>query len=334
MEYGLFYYLACDANQSPYQRYQDTIAQIELGEDLGWQGAWFSEFHFNHRLCIMPSPLLVAAAVAQRTRQMRLGTAVLSLPLSNPLRVAEDTATLDILSDGRLELGVGTGAGPDNYRGMGIDYEERRGRFEEAMDVIVEAWTQEDFSYSGKHYTVDGVNVAPKPIQKPHPPVHVASSSGDSVEFAATRGFSLLITLLHGREDTPTTLGQHLKQYRARLAECGHDPLKITMLFPTYVTDNPEEIRPITEPTMTNYLDASAYLGEAAGKEGSYHYEDSLPASIYGTPEQCVQRIMEMKEEFGFDRCISWFNAGGLIPHEKVVKSMKLFSKEVMPYVR
>ena len=331
MEYGLFYQLACDAHQSPHQRYQDTIAQIELGEDLGWLGTWFAEFHFNPRVSVIPSPLVVAAAVAQRTRQMRLGMGVTLLPLNNPLRVAEDAATLDILSDGRLEFGVGTGAGTSQYRGLGIDYEERRERFKETMDVIIGAWTQDDFSYSGKHYTVDGVNVVPKPIQNPHPPVHVASSSGDSLEFAATRGFSLMITLLHGGSDT-ATLGQHLKQHRARLAECGHDPAKstISMVFPTYVTDNPEEVRPITEPTMTNYFDS---LGDDSTHQ-DYTYDDAISASLYGTPEQCVQRIMEMKEEFGFHQLISWWNPGGLIPHEKVVDSMKLFSKEVMPYVR
>jgi hypothetical protein len=152
MRFGFFDQLPCAEGYSERQRYQDIMAQIELGDALGFQTAWLGELHFSRPFSILANPLMVLAAAAQRTRRIRLGTAVTLLPLHNPVKVAEEAATADILSDGRLEFGVGRGTAPLHYVGYDIPQEESRERFEEGLDFILQAWTHESFSYQGKYF--------------------------------------------------------------------------------------------------------------------------------------------------------------------------------------
>src|SRR5262249_36151248 len=152
MEFGTFYQLPCAAEQSPLQRYEDTLMQIQRADSLGLDVAWLAELQFFPTFSIMPSPLLVASALAQRTHRIRLGIAVNLLPLHHPLRNAEDAATLDILSNGRLEYGAGRGSIPLHFAGYNVALEESRERFLEALDVVLLAWTTDSFSYEGKYY--------------------------------------------------------------------------------------------------------------------------------------------------------------------------------------
>ncbi|GIX46486.1 MAG: hypothetical protein KatS3mg131_0697 [Candidatus Tectimicrobiota bacterium] len=152
MQFATFYQLPCASHQSPLQRYEDTMIQIQHADALGFDVAWLAELHFYPDFSIMPSPLLVASALSQRTRRIRLGIAVNLLPLHNPLRNAEDAATLDLLSHGRLEYGAGRGSLPHHFAGYNVPLEESRQRFLEALDVILLAWTSTAFSYEGKYY--------------------------------------------------------------------------------------------------------------------------------------------------------------------------------------
>src|SRR6266852_5623559 len=138
MRFGFFDQLPRADWQSERQRYQDILAQIELGDELGFDTAWLGELHFSRPFSILASPLMVLAAAAQRTRRIRLGTAVTLLPLHNPVKVAEEAATADILSNGRLEFGVGRGTAPLHYMGYDIPQDESRERFEEALDFVVQ----------------------------------------------------------------------------------------------------------------------------------------------------------------------------------------------------
>ncbi|MBI3328914.1 MAG: LLM class flavin-dependent oxidoreductase, partial [Nitrospinae bacterium] len=146
MKFGLFYEIPCAAGQSASQRYEETLAQIELADDLGFATAWLAELHFHGPLAIMSAPLLVAAALARRTRRIRLGIAVNVLPLHHPLRCAEEAATLDVLSGGRMEFGAGRGALAMHFEGFNVPLSEGRGRFLEGLEVIKKAWTEESFS--------------------------------------------------------------------------------------------------------------------------------------------------------------------------------------------
>ena len=152
MRFWFFVQWPCAAGFSEQQRYKDILAQIELGDELGFDTAWLGELHFGRAFSILADPLMVLAAAAQRTTRIRLGTAVMLLPLHHPLKIAEEAAITDILSDGRLEFGVGRGAFPLYYVGFGVPQEESRERFEEALDFILAAWKSEKFSFDGKYF--------------------------------------------------------------------------------------------------------------------------------------------------------------------------------------
>jgi alkanesulfonate monooxygenase SsuD/methylene tetrahydromethanopterin reductase-like flavin-dependent oxidoreductase (luciferase family) len=156
----------CLKAQSGSQRYQDILAQIELGDALGFDTAWLGELHFIPSFSCLASPLILAAA-AQRTKRVRLGTAVTLLPLHNPVKKAEDAATLDVLSGGRLEFGSRERRHPVYFAGYNVPQDESRERFEESLEVILRAWTSERFSYQGKYFRVQDVRLTPQPLQKP-----------------------------------------------------------------------------------------------------------------------------------------------------------------------
>src|SRR5215469_18263582 len=147
MKFGLHYQLPCHNLQSPVQRYRDTLEQAAHAEDLGFESVWPVEQHFDPELSILPSPLLLLAALAERTRNLRLGIAIVLLPLSHPIRVAEEIATLDVLSNGRVEFGIGRGAIPTHFTGFGVPQAESRERFVEALEVIIKAWSTERVSH-------------------------------------------------------------------------------------------------------------------------------------------------------------------------------------------
>src|SRR5271169_6583712 len=159
MRFGFFDQLPCAETQSESRRYEDILGQIELGDRLGFDTVWLGELHFGRSSSILACPLMVLAAAAQRTQRIRLGTTVSLLPLHNPVKIAEDAATADILSNGRLELGVGRGTAPLHYAGYGIPMEESRERFDEALDFIVGAWTNERFTHHGKFFHADALTV-------------------------------------------------------------------------------------------------------------------------------------------------------------------------------
>ena len=159
MRFGFFDQLPRADWQSESQRYQDILAQIELGDELGFDTAWLGELHFIPSFSCLASPLMILAAAAQRTKRIRLGTAVTLLPLHNPVKMAEDAATLDVLSDGRLEFGVGRGATPVYFAGYNVPQEESRERFEESLEIILRAWTSERLSYEGKYFRVQDVRL-------------------------------------------------------------------------------------------------------------------------------------------------------------------------------
>ena len=147
MKFGVFYQLPCAEDQSPAQRYQDTIAQVQLADELGFDAAWLAELHFNSRFSVMPAPMVIGAAMAQTTSRIRIGTAVHLVPLHQPIRLAEEAAALDVLSNGRSIFGIGRGAIPAHFQGYAVDYEEARDRFTEGLEMVLGMWTNDDYSY-------------------------------------------------------------------------------------------------------------------------------------------------------------------------------------------
>ena len=350
MEFGVFYQLPCDEDQSAQQRYADTIAQCQLADSLGFDNAWLAELHFHPTFSITPSPLLLASAVAQTTRHIRLGTAVNLMPLYHPIRLAEEIATLDVISGGRAILGIGRGIIPSHFEGYGVSMEEGRKRFDECLRLIVDAWTKDELDFQGEYYQVRDVGVVPKPLQKPHPPIHVAATGPDTFELVGSMGYNLLVApVIAGNQ--PAVDGA--KVYREMLAKAGHDPKKgkLSVTLPIYVSEDRHKTDGVLKDTINSYIkSAQAMLTSPAANRaaavnpriarmqegiGKLNYEQVLKDNtVIGTPEECVERLNQFQELFGAQEYSGWFNIGGRLPHDVVTKSMQLFAEKVMPEFR
>jgi alkanesulfonate monooxygenase SsuD/methylene tetrahydromethanopterin reductase-like flavin-dependent oxidoreductase (luciferase family) len=177
MKFGIHYSLSCSPDQSLVRRYQDTIQQAVYAEDLGFESIWPVEQHFNQSLSALHCPTLLLAALAARTQSLRLGTGIIQLGLNHRQRVAEEIATLDVLSGGRVEFGVGRGSNPTHFAGFGVPLSESQERMEESLDYTEDAFAKERFSFGGRFFRGKDICLSPRPVQKPCPPVTVAVNS-------------------------------------------------------------------------------------------------------------------------------------------------------------
>src|ERR1700731_4700581 len=304
MRFGFFDQLPCASGYSEPQRYKDILAQIELGDAVGFDTVWLGEIHFIREFSILADPLMVLAAAAQRTSRIRLGTAVTLLPLHSPIKIAEEAAIADILSDGRLEFGVGRGIAR-HYPSYGIPPEESRGRFDEALDFILAAWTNDSFSFDGKYFQARELSVVPRPVQTPHPPVRIAANSPDTFPLAARHRLPIFASPLI---NPPDKLKAGLVVYRQSLPAGTVDDTALA--FPVHVASSRAQARI----ERVTYADMDREMG------------------VFGDPEYCIARIRELQAEYGFDEFICYFNQGGLMDPTLVKQSMTLFAQEVMPY--
>ena len=334
MKFGVFYQMPCAADQSPAQRYQDTIAQVQLADELGFDAAWLAELHFNSRFSIMPSPLMVGSAIAQTTSRIRIGTAVHLVPLHQPIRLAEEAAALDVLSNGRSIFGIGRGAIPTHFEGYGVDQEEARERFLEGLEMVLGMWTQDDYSYGGKYHQIEGITLSPKPVQQPHPPVYIASNSADTFNLVGQLGHNILVA--------PTIVSVQgalagLETYRAELENNGHDPAERDVNVTVHVNVDEDETKARNgfERTINNYL-GTLRGGSSRGssRAQALDYETVLDEyAAVGTPQQVLEKLGKLRDMYQPDGLICWFNTGGMIPHEEVRNSMTLFGEQVMPHL-
>lgn len=350
MKFGLFYQLPCAPDQNEMTRYYETIEQIIYADELGFDTAWLAELHFNRSFSVMPSPLILATAIAQRTTRIRLGTAVALLPLQHPLRTAEDAATVDILSNGRLDFGVGRGTIALHFQGFNVSRDESRERFEEALTIIERAWTQETFAFEGKYFQVRETAVEPKPLQKPHPPLRIAANSPETAAFAGAHGYSVFVA---SPINPFPKLPEHIDTYRRTFQAAGHrgKTPDVAVLFPTYVADSPAQIRQEVEPSFMHYFrtvshqarlgqrdqsESYAYLHEVRKRMESITWDEvDATMALYGPSDVCGQKFKEAYRRCGgIQQMICWFNPGGLIPHRQVLASMRRFAEKVMPAVR
>jgi len=342
MRFGFFDQLPRADWQSESQRYQDILAQIELGDALGFDTAWLGELHFIPSFSCLASPLMILAAAAQRTKRIRLGTAVTLLPLHNPVKMAEDAATLDVLSGGRLEFGVGRGATPIYYGGYNVPMEESRERFEESLEVILRAWTSERLSYQGKYFQVQDIPLAPKPVQKPHPPIRIAANSPETFVIAGQLGLPIFASPLI---NPPDKLREYLEVHRNTLkAGVKQD---VALAFPVHVAESRAQARQECEASLMHFFSLAEELIKplAAAPVKTFEAYQQLQArikqvtfesidrnvGIFGDPDYCVERIQALRQEFPMEEFISYFNQGGLVDHATVKRSMELFAKEVIP---
>ena len=337
MEFGIFYQLPCAEDQSPAARYADTISQAQLADDLGFDTVWLAEVHFNPRFSVLPAPLLLGSAIAQTTTKLKIATAVNLMPLHHPVRLAEEFATLDVISQGRAILGTGRGAMLQQYAGYGVEVGEGRERFLEGLDLVVKAWTSEELNYEGKYYQVSGIRVVPKPYQKPHPPVYIASNSVDTFPMVGELGQNILVAPIVVTLDGAKS---GLKEYRKNLVEHGHDPgtRKVNVNVLVHVTkDEGGSSTQGYETSLRNYL--SILQGNRSrvisGRTRDLSYEHvSTELSAIGSPERVIDKLEFIIELLGADEIMCWFAVGGLLPNDDVHSSMRLFAEEVIPHFK
>jgi len=335
MQFGVFYQIPCGEGQTPAGRYADAMAQVQLADELGYDMAWLAELHFARRFSVMPAPLLMASALSQTTERIMLGTAVNLLPLHHPLRIAEEVATLDVLSGGRAVFGIGRGSNPNHYRGYGIPIEERNDRFVEGLDLALRAWTEDELDYHGRFYQAENIRLEPKPIQQPHPPVYVASNGADTFPLVGKLGHSILVTPLIITVDG---VSSGLATYRETLAEHGHDPaaVKVVVNVPVYVGETEQSARAGFAPTVNNYLDTLRSMqnnSRGSGRAFQIDYDDICnELGAVGTPQQVIERLQRFRELYQPQEFMCWFNIGGMLSNEEGAHSMRLFAEEVMPH--
>jgi alkanesulfonate monooxygenase SsuD/methylene tetrahydromethanopterin reductase-like flavin-dependent oxidoreductase (luciferase family) len=344
MRFGFFDQLPCAPGYTERQRFEDILAQIELGDKVGFDTVWLGELHFSRGFSILADPLMVLAAAAQRTTRIRLGTAVTLLPMHNPVKIAEEAAICDILSGGRLELGVGRGTAPLHYAGYNIPQEESRERFDEALDFLIGAWTHERFSFEGRYFRAKELSVVPRPLQSPYPPLRIAANSPDTFPFAARRHFPIFATPMI---NPPDKLKAGLKVYREGL---GANPCDTALAFPVHVAASREAARAECEPGLMRFMreagerlrpleqgDVKSFeaFRQVLARMDSVTFADiDREMGVFGDPEYCVERVNELRRDYGMDEFICYFNQGGLMEPSLVHRTMTLFAKEVMPHCR
>lgn len=360
MKFGAFFLSqAPDGVFTPAQALSNELGQMQLAEDLGFDSVWLAEHH-KSTYCVVNDTLTYASHVAAVTNRVRIGLGVSVLPLRNPIEFAERAALVDILSGGRLDVGVGRGYSRTEFAMFGVPMDDRRERFEEALDIVLRAWTDDHFDWDGNYYQFQNVALIPKPVQEPHPPVFLASSgTPETIEAIARRGLPFLVS-----EDflTPARMGIHLQTYRNIAAQSGtacpviEDSIARSRLMQkVHLAETTaaarefarpyalwryqkvhEEMRPnAARPTLVKKLRRKApalkhVLTAPRLKDPDEVTGDDLVShDLFGTPDDCIATLKQF-EAVGVRNIICWFSYGGM-PNEAVRRSMKLFAREVMP---
>lgn len=351
--------MECDYREGATQEeaFDEVFAQVDLAETCGLNGVWFAERHFaapGRPLdamgagipSIAAAPLVLASAVAARTQRVRIGIAVSVLPLSHPIRTAEEAATVDNISRGRLDLGIGRSGFPRAYAGYNIPYEESRERFQECLEVLRKAWTEERFSHTGKFYTFTDVCVLPKPYQKPLPPMRIAATTRDTFPQVGRMGYPVFVGL---RGFDLPQVKEHLDIYRHEWQATGHAGNgDVYLRIPVYVSETLAGIYEAPQAsTMRSYQRLARQFANTSGAAGTtatedrreraeslsrVTYEDLLRDRLaYGTPDMVVERLATLRDTLGLSGVVIEPNVGGGVPREAVMRSLRLFAEEVAP---
>ena len=195
MHFGIFMEFETRQERSQAEAFQEGFRLVEAADTWGLDGVWLGEMHFNPARSVLGAPIVVASSIATRTRRLRVGMAVQVLPLNNPLRIAEEAATVDQISAGRFDFGIGRSGSPRAYDLYGVPYGESQARFFEAFEIIREAWKGERFSHHGEYYNFDNAIVSPRPYQQPHPPIRMAATTEETFPKVGEMGLPIFVGL-------------------------------------------------------------------------------------------------------------------------------------------
>ena len=346
MEFGMFHQFPALPGRSQREAFEEAFAQIDAAERWGLDVMWLAELHFDPQRSLLSAPLSIASAVAARTNRIKIGIAVQVLPLCHPLRIAEEGATVDQISGGRLIFGVGRSGLPRTYEDYGISYAESRDRFAEVLDIVEQAWSRPAVSYEGKYYSFRNITVAPKPLQQPLPPIRIAAASPDTYPQVGERGLPIFINARYGSfsEFVP-----EIKRYREAYMAAGHPGRgQVFLRVLTYVAETEAQARSEAEESLMHfYREQAGRLRDSLSRAGTraiegraerlkrienLTYDEALTGQVLiGTPDIVTERLRMLQEEIGIDGILAELNCGGLIPHERVMSALRLLCEEVMP---
>ena len=355
MHIGLI--MECDYRPQLTQQeaFDEAFLMAGEAERLGLDGVWLAERHFasNKNVGGVPSivsaPLIMATAISERTERVRVGIGILVLPLGHPIRMAEEVAMLDNICKGRLDLGVGRSAFTTAYEGYDLPYEGSRARFQEFLDVMRLAWTEESFSHEGATYSFSNLNVIPKPYQSPHPPLWAAATTRESFSIMAEQGLNILVGL---RGMNVPELASAIVDYKEGWNRAGHPgDGQVILRIPVYVAEDMEKAMSEPEESamhayarlMRAFTGSIGKAGTTADEERSERserlsvvtYEDLQRDRLaYGTPDFVTEKLTSLRDDLGLSGFIMESNVGGRIPQDKMLNSVRLFAEEVAPQLR
>ncbi|WP_048601760.1 LLM class flavin-dependent oxidoreductase [Rubeoparvulum massiliense] len=329
MEFGLFTVFDNYKNykegfeRTPEQLLNEVLEQSILADRLGYDATWFAEHHFSE-YGILTTPQTFFAVVAAKTQNIRLGTAIVTLPFKNPIQVAEDYALLDVLSNGRLNLGLGSGYLPHEFAGFNVDGKDKALRFNDSLAVIEKAWKGERFSHQGDYYQFTDIKLEVIPKQK-EVPLWIGTLSNLGASYVGKMGYSIS-GVPYVACNSISELKEIIDNYKENYRRAGHDEEKITvsLALHTYVAETREEAIATAKPHLDLYLDTRMY-----GKSAKYEDLRDREQVLIGAPEDVIT-MLKKYQEAGCDHIMMLMNFGGL-PHEKVIKSMELVAQKVMP---
>lgn len=315
-------------------------------EELGYDGVFFSEHHFT-AYNVSPSPNLLVAALAKRTSRMRLGVMCNVLPFHNPVRLAEETAMLDYLTDGRLEVGLGRGADAYEFEKMGIPHEDTRGMFEESLELMKKAWENPVFSHQGKHWSYTDASIWPRPVNPPKP--WITCISPETVEFAARSGYKMALAYLPS-----AAMANYVDLYRNTTADAGRDPatLETAILRSIVIAPTDSEADDIAAPALEHlfalfkkvavfrdlnhvpkgYEFYSSFFRPFAA---NVSYEDLRDSGIalVGSPDTVRDRLAAQVQEIGTENVLM-FSSFGDLDAKQISRTHQLYAEHVMPVLR
>ena len=351
MRFGIYCEIQTPPSKSHYEMIWEIMRQIEHADECGFDVYSTIDHHFFQKFSISANPLAMFAAAAQRTSRIRFRTALHTLPLENPMRLAGMIAETDILTNGRLECGLGRGHawlfGPS-----ALPLEESRPRYDEAIEILELAFSREKFSYAGKYYNVKDVSVVPQPLQKPHPKFYTGGTSDITYQMAGEKGWGIFVPPLLPWK----VLEGPLNIYKKACAKHGHQP-DIVYIRPVYIDEDERQIRKEVKPALLNFLAFNAspvesiqsdekkaelrakgygfYASGALESLTKLTYDEIVEQEIgfIGTPEKVVRQVRALEEKGGIGELAIVSNFGGL-EHWKSIKTQHMFAKHVMPVFR
>jgi alkanesulfonate monooxygenase SsuD/methylene tetrahydromethanopterin reductase-like flavin-dependent oxidoreductase (luciferase family) len=346
MRFGTFSYNQARPWVTERQAFEELLSQIELTEQMGFAEAWFAEHHHSD-YGMLSSPNLIIATLAPRTERLRMGNLVSVLPLYDPMRFAEECAILDILTNGRLNVGLGRGVPKDDMKHR-LDRETAQARFDEGLEILARAWSGETFTYSGKAWGYQDISCRPQPLQKPHPPIYYGASSPESPAMVARRGWNLALS-----RQPIANCARAIASYRAERAALGNPAGggNTIMVRDVYVAESDERAWKESIPELTRFWQLAAenfWRGDSLSADDltklteRYGYFpggltlkrlDEWGTSLIGSPETVTKKARAMIETARPDCLVGMFSFGGL-RHEQVMRSIELFGTKVMPALR